>query len=263
LKKQVRVLKETINIATEESFEETLQQFKRVKEVVRECHEDTNATIKSDIGKIRNLLENFAKRIERIEARRSKGTCGSKWNGPSASNEEPTLHELFNWFEQLERKINRAVAQWPDDKPNYDECEEVDRAYLALRSAVEAKERYWHSLLHLHRFVTYAYKAYCKKQGLPLRLVEVAQSLTTVAKEAYCRDGPEADPVDGDTLFWWSDVEYLERHLERLHRFVQRSGELTEDSKCDIPCFTEQVGRVLFYQRAAENLAKATADWNK
>jgi len=264
--KQVRVLKETVNIATEESFEETLQQFKRVKEVVRECHEDSIAAITSDIGKIRDLLENFAKRIERIE-RRSAGACGSKWKRPGASgasDEEPTLHELFNWFQHLERRINAAVFfKWPEEKHRFDECEEVDRAYLALRSAVEAKNRYWHSLLHLHRFVTYAYEAFRKEQGLPLSLVEVAQSLTAVAREAYFREGPDLDPVDGDTLFWWSDVEYLERHLERLHWVVEKSGVLKEDSNCDIPCFMERVGRALFYQRAAENLVKATADWNK
>jgi len=263
VKKQVKVFRETFDVAAKESFDEALQQFKRVKEVVRECHEDTIAVVEGDIGKIKNLLENFTKRIERIEARQSTGTCGGKKKRPGASEEEPTLHELFDWFGQLERRIHQATCSWPETTPNRDEFEEVDRAYLALRSAVEAKKRYWHSLLHLHRFVTFAYEAHRKKQGLPLRLVEVAQSLTAVAREAYLRGGPEKDPVEGNTLFWWSDVEYLERHLERLHRAVQRYGDLAEDSLCDIPCFTERVGKAVFYQRTAENLAKATADWNK
>jgi len=100
---------------------------------------------------------------------------------------------------------------------------------------------------------------------LPLRLVEVAQELTAAAREAYLEEGPEADPVDRNTLFWWSDVKHLQRHLERLHRAVTKlgNGDLKEDSHCEVPCFTEQIGRALFFQRAAENLAKATADWSK
>jgi len=137
LKKQVKAIKEALNLSTTETFDETLQQFRRAKEVVRECHEDTIATIEGDIERIRNLLETVRSRVERIEERQLAATSGSKWKRPGAAEEEPTLHELFEWFGQLERRIYKATFKWPDEKPSYDDYEEVDRAYLALRSVVE------------------------------------------------------------------------------------------------------------------------------
>jgi len=280
--KQVKSLQELVRKTTDQTSDklqaqgvDIRAQVKSLKQLVRDSFGDTFDKVKAQ-GEDLKALKKWTKRVvdkveggEQVQERFEQPQPSTSRGVTRQSEEEDasTWYQILQLFYKVDKKLNYAKFPWPDaGDRDEDKFEEVVRAHVALRSAIDAKDDYWQSVVHLQRFVTFAYAAHRKNQGLPLRFVQVAKELAKTARFAFLDKDFKTELVKGSQLYWWANIEYLEKHLARLERHVGFKGgeeQIAEDVLPDIPNFKEEVGKKAFLDQKAKGLAKAAADWSE
>jgi len=249
-------------------------QVKSLKQLIRDSNGDTFDEVRAqgkDLKELKVLTRRVAAKVENLDKKQERGEPPqpSTSRGATRQPEEEdasTWYQILQLFEEVDKKLNYGKFPWPEaGNRDADEFEEVVRAHVALRSAIDAKDDYWQSVVHLQRFISFAYAAHRKNQGLPLRFVQVAKELTKTARFAFFGQDFKTEPVKGSQQYWWNDIEYLEKHLARLERHVGFKGgeeQIAEDAFPNLPDFGEKVGKKAFLNQKAKSLAKAAADWS-